>query len=76
MTEIEPPHPSPLPQGGEGERGQIFKPFKTCTRLENEQMFMIFKLEFGSISQVGVTLQNNTVSPLSLRERVRVRGSF
>jgi hypothetical protein len=31
------------------------------------------KPEFDSVSQVGVFLQNNPVSPLSLRERVRVR---
>jgi hypothetical protein len=30
--------------------------------------------EFDSIDQVGVTRKNNSVSPLSLRERVRVRG--
>jgi hypothetical protein len=30
--------------------------------------------EFASVSQVGVTLSNTTVSPLSLRERARVRG--
>jgi hypothetical protein len=32
------------------------------------------KLEFGSIFQVGVARKNNSVSPLSLWERVRVRG--
>ncbi len=35
---------------------------------------MLFKPEFDSVSQVGVTLKNSSVSPLSLRERVRVRG--
>ena len=32
------------------------------------------KPEFDSIFQVGVTRENTSVSPLSLRERVRVRG--
>ncbi|RON98487.1 hypothetical protein BK674_21490 [Pseudomonas moraviensis] len=54
-----PPHPNPLPQGGEGER---------------EPIFMLFKSEVDSISQVGVSRISNPVSPLSLRERVRVRG--
>jgi len=35
---------------------------------------MLFKSEFDSISQVGVSRISNAVSPLSLRERVRVRG--
>jgi hypothetical protein len=30
--------------------------------------------EFDSVSHVGVPRTNNAVSPLSLRERVRVRG--
>jgi hypothetical protein len=30
--------------------------------------------EFDSVSHVGVILPNTSVSPLSLRERVRVRG--
>ncbi|PWB27443.1 hypothetical protein DCO47_22990 [Pseudomonas sp. NDM] len=54
-----PPHPNALPQGGEGER---------------EPIFMLFKSEVDSISQVGVSRISNPVSPLSLRERVRVRG--
>ncbi len=33
-----------------------------------------FGLEFGSVFQVGVTRINNSVSPLSLWERARVRG--
>ncbi|ETF07831.1 hypothetical protein PMO01_17030 [Pseudomonas moraviensis R28-S] len=28
VARIDPPHPSPLPQGGEGEREPIFKLFK------------------------------------------------
>ncbi|ROO10253.1 hypothetical protein BK673_10910 [Pseudomonas fluorescens] len=35
---------------------------------------MLFKPEFGSVFQVGVSRTNNSVSPLSLRERARVRG--
>jgi hypothetical protein len=40
------PHPSPLPRG-EGEREQIFMPFKTALDLvlEREQIFMPFKTE-------------------------------
>jgi hypothetical protein len=34
----------------------------------------ISKFEFDSVFHVGVTLPNTTVSPLSLRERARVRG--
>jgi hypothetical protein len=34
----------------------------------------LFKPEFGSIFQVGVSGSVTAVSPLSLRERVRVRG--
>jgi hypothetical protein len=30
--------------------------------------------EFNAVFQVGVTLQNTSISPLSLRERARVRG--
>jgi hypothetical protein len=33
----------------------------------------VFKPEFDWISQVDVLLENNTVGPLSLWERVRVR---
>ncbi|GLH54647.1 hypothetical protein RS3R6_28290 [Pseudomonas atacamensis] len=36
---------------------------------------MIFKPEFGSVFQVGVYLESPSVSPLSLRERVRVRAN-
>jgi hypothetical protein len=35
---------------------------------------MQFKPEFDSISQVDANRENNPVSPLSPRERVRVRG--
>jgi len=34
----------------------------------------LFKPEFNSVAQVGATPENNSVSPLSLWERVRVRG--
>jgi hypothetical protein len=43
-------------------------------RGEREPIFMLFKPEFDSIFQVGVTLKNTAVSPLSPRERARVRG--
>jgi hypothetical protein len=32
------------------------------------------RFEFNAVFQVGVTLPNTSVSPLSLRERARVRG--
>jgi hypothetical protein len=32
------------------------------------------KSEFNSVSQVGVSLPSTAISPLSLRERARVRG--
>ena len=35
---------------------------------------MLFKLEFDMMVQVGVSRTNNSVGPLSLRERARVRG--
>ena len=35
---------------------------------------LLLRPEFTSVSHVGVPLPNNSVSPLSLRERVRVRG--
>ncbi|WP_248741865.1 MULTISPECIES: hypothetical protein [unclassified Pseudomonas] len=59
MTEIDPLTPALSPKGARG-KGSRFASFSSP--------------EFGSISPVGVTFQNNTVSPLSLRERVRVRG--
>ncbi|PNG42674.1 hypothetical protein A1354_25150 [Pseudomonas asplenii] len=49
--EIVPPHPSPLPQGGEGER---------------EPIGGFSESEFGLIFQVDVSRPNNSVSPLSL----------
>jgi hypothetical protein len=42
MVEIAPLTPA-LSPGGEGEREQIFKPFKISVRLDSEQIFMIFK---------------------------------
>jgi hypothetical protein len=37
-------------------------------------LVLLPKPEFASIFQVGVTLESNSISPLSLWERVRVRG--
>ena len=51
--------PALSPQGGEGEREQI----GGCSEPEYDWIF-----------QVGVSRTVNPVSPLSLRERVRVRG--
>jgi len=56
----QPPHPNPLPQGGEGER---------------EQIGGLSKLEFGSIDQVGAARINTAVGPLYLWERARVRAA-
>ncbi|KJZ66362.1 hypothetical protein VD17_08330 [Pseudomonas fluorescens] len=55
------PSPQPSPHGGEGER---------------EPIFMLFKPEFGSVTQVDVPRKITSVSPLSPRERVRVRVLF
>jgi hypothetical protein len=35
---------------------------------------MLLIPEFGSVFQVGVARENTSVSPLSLRERARVRA--
>jgi len=43
MAEIAPLTPALSPRGGEGEREQIFKPFKISVRLDSEQIFMTFK---------------------------------
>jgi hypothetical protein len=36
----------------------------------------VSKPEFNAVSHVGVALPNTTISPLSLRERARVRVGF
>jgi len=54
-----PAQPSP-PKGGEGER---------------EQIGGFSDREFDSQLQVGATRINAAISPLSLRERVRVRAA-
>ncbi|VVP28931.1 hypothetical protein PS732_04286 [Pseudomonas fluorescens] len=41
---------------------------------EREPICMLFKSKFDLISQAAVTMKNNSVSSLSLWERVRVRG--
>jgi hypothetical protein len=35
---------------------------------------MLFKPEFNRIAQVGAARKNTSISPLSHRERARVRG--
>ncbi len=58
-TSTKPPDQSPLPPGdGKGEG----------------LLIQLFKLEFNSVSRVGVSLRILAVSPLSLWERARVRG--
>jgi hypothetical protein len=59
MAEIYPLTPALSPKGARG-KGSRFAYFS--------------KPEFDSIFHVGVSPTNNPVSPLSLRERVRVRG--
>ena len=49
------PHPSPLPQGGEGER---------------EPIGGFSETEFDWIVHFVVTRESNAVGPLSLRERL------
>jgi hypothetical protein len=53
------PHPSPLPRERERER----EPIVGCS-----------KFTYDSVFHVGVALAFTAVSPLSLRERARVRG--
>jgi hypothetical protein len=55
------PSPQPSPPRGRGEREQI----GGCS-----------KPEFDSIFQVDVERENTSISPLSLRERARVRVPF
>jgi hypothetical protein len=38
--------------------------------------YVLFKPEFTTVCHVGAALPNNTVSPLSLRERARVRAAL
>ena len=59
---------------GYGSRKQPLTP--ALSRGRGSRFLLFSKLEFGSILHVGVTRQNNAVSPLSLRERVRVRAIF
>jgi hypothetical protein len=46
------------------------------SRREREPMVGLSESEFDSVSHVGVSLPFHAVSPLSLWERVRVRGDF
>jgi hypothetical protein len=56
------------------ERELIFVLFKPEFSPGKGADLMLFKPEFGSVFQVGVLPANNSVSPLSLWERARVRG--
>jgi hypothetical protein len=72
--EIVPPHPSPLPQGGEGEREPICVVPGICIHLGVSGRFALFlRSTFTSDFQVDVPRQNNSVGSLSLGERARVR---
>jgi hypothetical protein len=44
------------------------------SRREREPIFELSESEFNSVSHVGVPCPNTSISPLSLRERARVRG--
>ncbi|QHF52439.1 hypothetical protein PspS49_23400 [Pseudomonas sp. S49] len=67
--------PALSPKGGEGEREPIFVVFKNSVRLRKRELICaVCKPEFDVMLQVGVARKNNSVSPLSLRERARVRG--
>jgi hypothetical protein len=66
--------PALSPKGARGKGSR-----SSChSKLESVSIFQVtgklLKPEFGTISQVGVSRTNTSVSPLSLRERVRVRG--
>jgi hypothetical protein len=44
------------------------------SRRERGPICVLFKPEFNAVFHVGVSLPNTAVSPLSLRERARVRS--
>jgi hypothetical protein len=55
--------------------------FQVSGKFSNPEFGLVFQVsgkysnpEFDSVFQVGVPRTNTSVSPLSLRERVRVRG--
>jgi hypothetical protein len=51
-----------------------FAPHPSPLPREREPIFGLFKSAFDSVFHVGGFLAITSVSPLSLRERVRVRG--
>jgi hypothetical protein len=53
---------------------EIDAPHPSPLPRERGPIFVLFKSEFDSIVQVGVARKFTSVSPLSLGERVRVRG--
>jgi len=59
-------HPSPLPEGEGADRGVLSQTstWKTVSIMDSAEDV-----------QVGVLRESPPISPLSLRERVRVRGS-
>ncbi len=60
-----------------GVHNRYSHPAYSCHLLPREGRFVCFsKPEFDSIFHVGVALPDNAVSPLSLRERARVRVGF
>jgi hypothetical protein len=51
-----------------------FAPHPSPLPLERELICVGFEIVYDSVFQVGAALASTPVSPLSLRERVRVRG--
>jgi len=51
-----------------------FAPHPSPLPREREPIYVGFEIAYDSIYQAGVFLASTAVSPLSLRERARVRG--
>jgi hypothetical protein len=68
-------NPSTQPSDGAGTSKAVLE--LTLIVLSGEKLFFgVLRSEFASIFQVGVVRINTAISPLSLRERVRVRAGF
>jgi hypothetical protein len=66
---------SPRGARGKGSRLRCFSRFEFDSG-EGNRFWCSSRLELDSVLHVGVSLSNNSVGPLSLRERVRVRAVF